>query len=119
MNTQELRRLGVLPYEEEEPRWLGRDRRDIPHFTIERIEVNTPSRRMRGTWDEALNDAVERMSDEIVTEIDQEFLDEINNTVSDEPVNETVTVVEPVMGEQVNIMRRILQRFGRFRPNDN
>lgn len=67
MTTQELHRLGVLPYEEDR---LG-GRRGWNSGLVR-----------HGIWDDVMNDAVERMTTEIVTDIDNEVLDQLRGELT-------------------------------------
>lgn len=127
MTKQEMRRLGLIPYKENtdtsgwmttRPRRRRRrpPNRTIPEMTIERVEVNIPSRRMRGTWSQVREEPDDTVvSDEAVDHLTQQIDNDILEQMRDASVNEPVEVAEltfpnrPVIPTQ-NWFARMLNR---------
>lgn len=104
MTKQEMRRLGLLPYQEDEPQWVGRRRRRrrTPDgefigtimdgaFTVHRQEVTTGTRRLRAEWRMEPAEELEIMHspeaiEQIAREIDQEIIDRINSEVQGQQI---------------------------------
>ena len=97
MNTQELRRLGVLPYEDA-PRpvahvreaWVapaGVNRGEVLQgMTVTRQAVQAQGRTLRDTWTmetapEIVNLVSDELANELTAEIDTEIIQEINRTM--------------------------------------
>ena len=108
MNTQEMRRLGLLPYEEDEVRatWhSGVTRRPrlervpLPEMVLERTAVNVPSRRI-------VNGRVVPVEHGELTEMRQQLDDEIDRSIAED--FETVPE-EPTLAQRAwrSFIRRI------------
>lgn len=145
MNTQELRRLGVLPYEDAPRRRITVRERpwftpDGLNFTVTAQRVQTQGRTLRANWTmeqspEIVNLVSDEMADEITTEIDRVIIREVNervdtqgiqpNPFDDEddpwPPNEEVGIPpSPSIGERlVNLFNRNRERRNRERNDDN
>jgi hypothetical protein len=86
MNKQEMRRLGILPYEEDEiiveNTWhsgvVRRRRRDVQqlNFTVERTEVVPRSRRINRETGR-IEEVTERLAQEIAESVDRDILEQI------------------------------------------
>ena len=114
MNTQEMRRLGLLPYEEDEVRatWHSGvirqipvprpiERVPLPEMVLEHTELNMPSRRI-------VNGRVERVSDDALVE----DMNRANETVQEPivmPVIEPIEVPEETVAQSA--WRNFIERF--------
>lgn len=132
MNKQEMRRLGLLPYKEGEIQgWVSRPRRRrrrrprIQEMTIERVEVQATTRRLRANWTmepvEGITmiseEAVDNLTQIITDEIDQDIVEQVevesNTEFDDWPQNEEIGEPEP--RTFIQAMRRYFNR----RNDDN
>jgi len=125
MNKQELRRLGVLPYEEDTDTsgWMTTQRRrrrrrpprpiepvPMPDFEVIRTEVNMPSRRLVARWN-----AEENRQETVIERVEQ-----INETVQEPivaperpPLEELTDDIHPNRTEDggENMFRRVMRYF--------
>lgn len=121
MNKQEMRRLGLIPYEEntDTSGWMTtrprrRRRARLEDITIERTEINIPSRRMNG-W----RHIDVPISDEVIERAAQQLSDSIDQTLIEQLTENTVEINPNRTENNMTLIQRLISRFGRYRPNGN